>query len=191
MKIEFIIPTYNRPDHLMVILNCLMAQTCDDWTAHVIADNPPEGTLDKVKRYFEDNDRIRFTHLQKRWNDWGHTPRNLGLSELREEWVVMTGEDNYYVPTFVAEVLRLATPPVNFIYCDMIHNWTKGQYYHVKCSPQQNEIDIGNSVYRSKLAKLMRLDARQIAADGIFCEAYLRRFGGEQRHINKPLYVHN
>ena len=60
MKIEFIIPTYNRPDHLMTLLNSLCSQSSNKWAAHVVADCPPEGTLDKIVDYFKDDLRISF-----------------------------------------------------------------------------------------------------------------------------------
>ncbi len=75
-KIEFIIPTYERIDHLMCLLNSLCAQSSNDWTAHVIADCPPQGSIDKIMKYFKGDDRIKFTILPERHNDWGHTPRN-------------------------------------------------------------------------------------------------------------------
>jgi glycosyltransferase involved in cell wall biosynthesis len=133
-KIEFIIPTYERIDHLMCLLNSLCAQSSDDWTAHVIADCPPQGSIDKIMKYFKGDDRIKFTILPERHNDWGHTPRNVGLELATEEWVVMTGEDNYYTPKFV-EFFLMATksrPNPNFIFCDMVHNWVNFDYVYIK-----------------------------------------------------------
>ena len=117
-KIEFIIPTYNRPDHLMCLLNSLCAQRSDKWSAHVVADCPPEGTLDKIMNYFKDDKRIKFTILPERCNDWGHTPRNYGLKESTEEWTIMTGEDNYYVPTFVDNMLKMGKDK-HFVFCQI------------------------------------------------------------------------
>ena len=191
-KIEFIIPTYNRPHHLMCTINSIFAQRSEDWSIHVVADCPPEGTLDKIIKYFGGDDRIRFTILPERYNDWGHTPRNYGLEHAKEEWVIMTGEDNYYTPVFVDHMFSRANPDVHFVYCDMIHNWTNSQYVHIQCKPEWGHIDIGNFMVRTEFAKQIKLDVSNIQADGKFVEEYLQKFPkGKIEKINKPLYVHN
>jgi len=190
MKIEFVIPTYNRPFHLATLLNSLMAQTSPDWTAHVITDCSPPGVNANVITEFIDEPRIKFTHLRNRNNDHGHTPRNVGLSQASQEWICMTGEDNYYVPTFVEEVLSHAKPAVNFIYTDMVHNWGK-EYIYVPSLLFWSHIDIGNSIFRTEYAKQLRLNVKNFSADWEMIDKFLKQFPGEIVHIKKCLYVHN
>ena len=191
-KIEFIIPTYNRPDFLMCTINSIVAQRSDQWKIHVVADCPPEGTLDKIMKYFEGDERIVFTILPERFNDWGHTPRNYGLQAATEDWVIMTGEDNYYMPVFVDHFLGAATPNAHFVFCNMIHNWTDHQYYTIDCEPSWGKIDIGNFMVRTENGKQMTLNPKNEQADGVFVEEYLQKFTeGEVIKINKTLYVHN
>ena len=193
-KIEFIIPTYNRPDFLMCTINSIVAQRSSDWKIHVVADCPPEGTLDKIMNYFEGDDRIKFTILPERYNDWGHTPRNYGMEHATEDWVVMTGEDNYYTPVFVDHFLDAVKerPGAHFVFCNMLHNWTDFQYYAIDCSPKKYQIDIGNFMVKRKYGKKIKLDVTNITADGDYVEEYLKRFtSGEVLKINKVLYVHN
>jgi glycosyltransferase involved in cell wall biosynthesis len=191
-KIEFIIPTYNRPDHLMCLLNSLCAQRSDKWSAHVVADCPPEGTLDKIMNYFKDDKRIKFTILPERYNDWGHTPRNYGVEHATEDWVIMTGEDNYYVPVFVDNFLSAVTPKVGFVFCNMVHNWTNFQYYSIDCEPKWGKIDIGNFMIKTKLAKQMKLNPTIEQADGVYVEEFKKKFPDEKMiKIHKILYVHN
>ena len=193
-KIEFVIPTYERTDHLMCIINSIIAQRSDMWKIHVVADCPPEGTLDKIMKYFEGDERIKFTILPERYNDWGHTPRNYGMEHATEDWVVMTGEDNYYTPVFVDHFLDAVkeNPKANFVFCNMLHNWTDFQYYAIDCSPKKNQIDIGNFMVKRKYGKQIKIDVSNIAADGEYVEEYLRKFpAGDVLKINKVLYVHN
>ena len=191
-KIEFIIPTYDRTDHLMCILNSLCSQTSDRWIAHVVADCPPENSLDKIMNYFDGDERIKFTILPVRHNDWGHTPRNYGLEHATEEWVVMTGEDNYYVPTFVKTFLDVATPSTHFIFCDMVHNWVNNQYIHLKSNIAFGQIDIGNFASKRKYASQLKLNTSINQADWLFIENYLTKFPeGKIKYIPKTLYVHN
>jgi glycosyltransferase involved in cell wall biosynthesis len=193
-KIEFIIPTYNRPDHLMCTINSIVAQRSGDWKIHVVADCPPEGTLDKIMNYFEGDDRIKFTILPERYNDWGHTPRNYGAQHATEDWIVMTGEDNYYTPVFVDNFLDAVKerPNAHFVFCNMVHNWTDFQYFAIDCKPRLGSIDIGNFMIKRENGKQMSLNVKNEQADGVFVEEYIRKFPeGEVIKINKLLYVHN
>jgi hypothetical protein len=79
-------------------------------------------TNDDIKRIFSHIDKIKFSELQGPHNDWGHTPRQFGLDNASEEWVVMSGDDNYYSPNFVDTFLSTIDNNTNFIYCDMLHN---------------------------------------------------------------------
>ena len=189
-RIEFIIPAYDRVYHLGCMLFALQAQSRKNWLANVVVDNTPTENITWIENIFNADPRIRFTFLNKRFNDWGHTPRNVGLENASGEWVVMTGEDNYYVPSFVYNVSQAITSGVNFIYCDMVHNWSSDQYLPVKTSPKTGNIDIGCCVYRTELAKKMRLDPSDVCADGRFAEQFVRNFGGVSK-ITKTLYVHN
>lgn len=191
MKIEFIIPTYNRPNHLMTIISSIVAQSNPNWKINVVCDCPPEGSLDKIKEYYKDYNNIIFTLTEKRYNDWGHTPRNIGLEMATEDWVVMTGEDNYYVPAFVDEFLKNVDFQTKFMFCDMVHNWVNKEYIYVPAAPVYGRIDIGNFMTKRKFAQQMRLDTKEIAADAKFVEQYLMKFPGNIVHVKKVLYVHN
>jgi glycosyltransferase involved in cell wall biosynthesis len=191
MKIEFIIPTYNRPHQLMTVISSIYSQTSDNWKIHVVADSVYDG-YSKVKDYFSDDERIKFTELDGPHNDWGHTPRNYGLRKATEEWVVMTGDDNYYMPIFVQDFLNSVERDTHFVYCNMIHNWTQQQYLHINSMPKLGAIDIGNFMSKTDLAKNIKLDTTYEQSDGLFVEEYLKKYPhGTIKKINKPLYVHN
>jgi glycosyltransferase involved in cell wall biosynthesis len=191
-KIEFIIPTYNRPDKLMVMLSSIKAQSVDLWKVHVVADAVYDG-YQEIKDYFKNDERFIFSELNGPHKDWGHTARNYGLERAEEDWVVMSGDDNYYVPIFVEAFLESIKyrKDVNFVHCNLVHNWINNEYIGLLSRPQVNGIDIGNFMTKTKFAKQMRLDVTKVNADGIFVEEYLEKFKGNIIHIQKILYVHN
>ncbi len=191
MTIEFIIPTYNRPSQLMGVISSIFSQTSPNWKIHVVADATYDG-YDRVKNYFSNDARIRFSELNGPHKDWGHTARNYGLQEATEEWVVMTGDDNYYMPIFVEEFLNVVDDNTHFVYCNLIHNWTNNQYIILNSIPRLGLIDIGNFMSRTDLAKKIKLDITNAQSDGLFVEEYLRKYPqGIIKKIIKPLYVHN
>lgn len=195
MNIEFIIPTYNRTDHLMCIISSIVAQTSPNWRIHVVADNPPDDVVEKLNNiagYYMYEPRINFSVMEKRYNDWGHTPRNYGLLKSEQEWIVLTGEDNYYAPTFVEEFLKVVRDDINFVFCNMILNGNQNQYVPVKCEVRYGKIDMGCFMTRTQLAKQIGLRTHINEADWTFVVDYLNRYeDGKVIHIDKMLYVHN
>ena len=197
-KIEFIIPTHKRVDLLITIISSIVAQTNPNWRIHVVADCPSEEIkeryLDILAFFDEHKDKIKFSVTDIRYNDWGHTPRNIGLKAATEEWVVMTGEDNYYIPTFVENFLSAVkdNDKVHFAYCNMVHNWVNDDYIPVKCEIKFGKIDIGNFMVRTYNGRKLELKTELNQADFWFIEEYLSRFPeGEIKYIDKILYVHN
>jgi glycosyltransferase involved in cell wall biosynthesis len=197
-KIEFVIPTHKRVDLLITIISSIVAQTNPNWTIHVVADCPPEDVkeryLDILAFFDEHKDKIKFSVTKVRFNDWGHTPRNIGLQQATEEWVVMTGEDNYYAPTFVENFLSSVKDrdDVHFVFCNMVHNWVNDDYIPIQCEIEFGKIDIGNFMVRTHNGKKLELKENIEQADYVFIEEYLARFPeGKIIHVDKILYVHN
>ena len=191
MNIEFIIGTYNRPYHLTTLIGSIFTQTSPNWRIHVIADGHHDG-FDKVKEFYSFDSRIRFSVIDGPNNDWGNTPRILyGREQCQEEWMVMTGDDNYYSPFFVESVFAAIDDNTNFVFCNMLQG-----YNHFETSPAPFEIDLGSYVTRTKLAKQIEYEIKNTIGDGIFAKKYYDTFckqGSDflAKKIHGTLYVHN
>lgn len=194
--IEFIIPTYNRPYQLLTIIGSILSQHNPNWKMHIVADAPDAG-YEIIKELFSNIDKIKFTELSGPHRDWGHTPRVYGLENATEEWIVMTGDDNYYTPNFVDTFLSAMDDNTNFIYCDMLHNHNTehtAPYRYFDTKPQINYIDIGNFATRNTMAKQISFNKGSYGADGEFVEKYIKEFCKQSNNIkkiNQALYVHN
>jgi glycosyltransferase involved in cell wall biosynthesis len=194
--IEFIIPTYNRPNQLLTVIGSILSQTNSNWKIHVVADAIYHG-YENVKDFFSSNEKIKFSELSGPHNDWGHTPRIYGLENATEDWIVMTGDDNYYTPNFVDTFLSTIDNNTNFIYCDMLHNhdtFHTNSYKYFDTKPQVNYIDIGNFATRVEMAKHISFNRGSYGADGEFVESYIKTYCNDSQNIkkiNKALYIHN
>ena len=188
--IEFIIPTWERPTNLQVILSSLQAQTNPNWKAHVIIDGMTQDYRE-VKDLFQPDERIRFSHVDGPNNDWGHTARNYGLDNATEEWVVMTGDDNYYMPTFVDNFIDASKSPTDFIYCNLVHEFKRDDYNPIPSKIEYGWIDIGNFMSRMSIIRELRLNIKSYNADWEFIDSYIKRIVYTPVKIEKILYVHN
>lgn len=187
-KVEFIFPTLNRDKELRSALASILAQTNANWKVNVVVDSPTIGIADDIVKDIND-ERVYITHLDKRYSDWGHTPREYGKQMCTAEYVIMGGDDSYYTPNFVEELTNYMTRGDDFIYWDMVHSHYNYQYF--KCLPAYNQIDIGAFAVKTELAKQIPLGT-QYAADGLYVENFKHMFpNAKMSKINKVLYVHN
>ena len=192
MIVEFVIPTFNRVNPLFTMLYSLINQTNPNWKAHVVIDNVKDSKAEEIVKSFNDT-RVYYTYLDKRYNDWGHTPRNYGKQNSDADYIIMTGDNNYYVPVTVDWIIKYANlkDSVNpgFIYWQMVHS--HGGYCHFNCEPFHGRIDMGSFATRKDIAHQIPLGVKY-AADGDFIEEFKRRFPDEKKlKIPHILFVHN
>lgn len=192
MKVEFIIPTYDRVELLHCMLTSLISQGNSDWSAMVVIDGCFEDRGDnKIWDVITalDDSRIHTEFTEHRYNDWGHTPREIGKQLSTADYIIMTGDDNYYTPNFVEELVLASKGNPGMIYWDMVHSHYDYQYF--KCEPGFNQIDMGAFATRRDLAQQIPL-GKEYAADGLFVENFKHMFPNERIvKINKVLFVHN
>ncbi len=98
--------TFIAPYHeyYPVLVESLVDQRHADWRLLLYHDGPiiRQDVSAKVAR-IQDR-RVSLYNTRKRYNDWGHTLRQLGLNLVCKEeigdYVVVTNGDNYYAPGF-------------------------------------------------------------------------------------------
>lgn len=186
--VEFIIPTYNRYKLLKCTVSSIVAQNVINWKCTVVVDGMEDSNILQILKEFDD-ERIDFLFTGTRYNDWGHTPREIGKQQANSHYVIMTGDDNYYTPNFVKELGIAAIGSPGMVYWDMVHSHYNYQYF--KCSPSYNQIDMGAFATRTDLAKQIKLGV-DFAADGTYVENFKKKFPNEKIvKINKVLFVHN
>lgn len=189
MLIEFIIPTFKRYKPLRSILASLEAQTDDDWKVTVIIDDeyPRVDILDVLKDF--DKTKITWTYSGKRYNDFGHTPREMIKQQSNADYIIMTGDDNYYTPNLIQEIKEVTKSKPGLIFWDMVHSHYGYSFF--KCAPHTHQIDMGAFATRTDLAKQIKLGTG-FAADGDFIEDFNKKFPNEAKmKISKVLFVHN
>ena len=188
--VDFIIPTYNRYDQLKSMLYSLIAQYDPHWSAQVIIDDTSNDNIISIIKYINDS-RISYTLTGQRYNDWGHTPREIGKQQSTSQYVIMTGDDNYYTPNAVQEIKSSARDHnmPSLIYWDMIHSHFN--YKLLESKLLFGQIDMGAFATRRDIAQKIKLN-NTYTADGWFIHDLNTLFSNENKiKIDKVLFVHN
>jgi glycosyltransferase involved in cell wall biosynthesis len=195
---HIVIPTFNGGYKLEVIINCLLAQTCQDFHMSVISDGYEATTYSQLEKYFGVSNFSYFS-TDKRYNDYGHTPRELGMRSSDCKYTIMTGFDNYYVPIFIErfEQACSAANNVGFIFCDFILDHIRdGRRYskYIDSKLEVNYIDIGNFAAETQFIKQAGIKVNEYAADWHLVNDLIPLLKSSAREIIKipqTLYVHN
>jgi hypothetical protein len=182
---------------LDVIINCFLSQTSNNWNITIVSDGFDSNLYKFVDRYEHDN--ISFHTLKKRYNDWGHTPREYGIYQSDCEYTIMTGFDNYYVPTFIEEFDKATKifENVDMVFCDFVLNHLRDNIPYngyIESKLEVNFIDIGNFATKTSLLKNVGFKWRNFAADWSLVEELKRKIPERNSKIVKipqTLYIHN
>jgi len=197
--ITIIIPSYKRYRNLDVIINCFLCQTCDDWDILVVNDGPDEIKREQMKKYSDLYNNIKYIETDKRYNDWGHTHREIGLKKSTGKWSLITGDDNYYVPIFIERMKEtiLENPESGFVYCDFVLDHPrKGICYnkYMDTKIKFTHIDIGSFIFKTDIGKKVGYKHKDFNADWKFVRRYRKRMlenGLKDVKIAQTLYIHN
>lgn len=193
--ISIIVVAYKRAIPLRILIDSFMVQTCNEWEMQIIHDGPPPQDIKNVVSLYKDP-RIKFDFTSDVNGQWGHPNRKLGLRQIplsHRNFVLMTNDDNYYVPEFVKMFLKQANKTnTGMVYCDTLHNYISYDVLH--SSPKINLIDMGSFIVRADIAKKIGFDNWSFAADGDYAEkcanlCYRRHL--RVAYIKKALFVHN
>ena len=137
-KITFIAPIYN---YYPLLIPNLLTQTHGDWRLILIHDGPNSTELAKQVEHFQDS-RIGLHFTEKRYNDYGHSLRAMGLKLVTNtDYLVHTNADNYYVPKFCEYMLKSFSEGIVAVYCDMIHSHKEWRL--LETQPVFTKIDCG------------------------------------------------
>ena len=197
-KFHIVAPSYQGGTKLEVFINCFLSQTCDNYHITIVSDGPEPETENQLLKYF-DYKNFSYYSLDKRYNDFGHTPREFGLLQSNCKYTIMTGFDNYYVPIFIERFNDVdnKTENTGFIFCDFLLDHIRdGKRYnnYLNAEMKSSCIDIGCFATLTTIAKKVGFKFRSFAADWEFVEALIPELKSHKLNVLKipqTLYIHN
>ena len=192
-KLHVLCVAYGRPIHLMNICGIFLVQTNPNWELTIMYDGKPPESIAGIMDLYNDP-RITFTHSERRKQKWGHPNRKTMLEQVKandDDIILLTNEDNMYVPIFVEAMLKTAKEGVGFVMCDILHNYEDYKVMEVKL--KENYIDMGCFCVRADVAKKVGFNHVNFSADGRYaedCAKYCKEKKLEILHIQRPLFIH-
>jgi len=107
MKVEIIIPTYDRHIQLRSILNDLIHQTYSDFIVWICSDGPDMKVFNMVTEFNNNYKPIfNYLHTPKRMNDWGISPRKLCVDQLQNDSLTcFIDDDNSIKSTYLEKLI--------------------------------------------------------------------------------------
>ena len=206
-EFEVIAVAYKRFGELKVFVQSWINQTEKNWKLHVIHDGESKNFI-KIMEEFRNNnpEQISFQCTDIRYNDYGHSLREMGLKNATGDYVLLTNADNYYIPETVkflnVEIDKAESDKPDVLMFDMVHSHKnpgkqkKPSYSYFKVSFQRKYIDMGAAIVSTELAQKAGFDDKSYAADASYFEAVskAKKQSGKKLAVLKiprVLLVHN
>lgn len=147
---------------------------------------------------YRDDPRVQIIFVDKRYNDWGHSLRELSIQATGTKYWNTQNCDNYLCPRFVEMFLyKMETEDLAFAWCNMVHNYAGAAfglppYCMLDSQPRQDHIDVANWVIRTDVLRDLGFPFRSRGADGEFIEYMMRRMPTIAKgKLDSLLLVHN
>lgn len=200
--------TFNHsPWILEAFLASYARQTSDEWDMILLHDGSITDldsttrcsaikTRRVVERYIKEGFPIEYIETEKRYNDWGHSLRAIGLEKATGLYTQFQNSDNWVTPVLVEYMVGGAqNGDMDISYCDILHSYPlngKEGYNILDSRLCLNSIDMSNFIIKTELAKKVGFNHRSFAADGLFIED-VKRFKPslKSKKIPRCLVVHN
>lgn len=194
MKLIIIAVAYERPMPLRILCDCFLVQTNPNWELHIIHDGLASAEVRQSMREGLD-ERITFSESKTKYGNYGHPNRKAMLQSVKAEegdFILITNDDNYYVPKFVEYMLGACVANVGMVYCDTLHSYLHYGVHHSEL--KEEGIDMGAFIVRADVAKEVGFNHYHFSADGAYAEECLAKCREKNMgiaYIAKPLFVHN
>lgn len=94
-KVSIVLPTYNGEKYIKESIDSILYQSLSDWELIIVDDCSTDITLDIVKNYAKEDDRIKVIHNKK--NQGLPRSLNIGFGYSKGNFLTWTSDDNFYL----------------------------------------------------------------------------------------------
>ncbi len=173
---------YKAHQETLTFVHSILNQKHQNFKLIVIHDGFDKKTEELLEPIAKENpDTFELVFTNKRYNDYGHSLREIGIKRASTKYILITNHDNYYNPHFTQYMLSqevVKTDP-DLIICNMTHGHIgAGITNNPKCDnfktlPIRDFIDIGCFIAKTKNAKAVGFRDKSFAGDATYFEDLL------------------
>jgi len=199
-QITVICVAYKRYEQIPILVHSFLVQTLQNFKLLILHDGYDE-QMDHIlaKLKSKNPDVIDYFFTNQRYNDYGHTLRDIGIGMADTDFILITNDDNYYCPIFLERMfIAIEEYCADIVLCDMIHSHHNPggrpqlPYSLFKTAPVRLSMDIGCFIARTEWAKTVGFRDKTHDGDATFFEDLLRlRPNACVAKVNQVLLVHN
>ena len=201
-KIHILAVAHERYGELKVFVQSILNQSSDDWFLTICHDGPSDEFNRIMEEYVSSaSNKIKFFHTECRFNDYGHTLRDLMLKEIEGEYVLLTNADNYFIPKAI-EYLKNCINETNAdaIIYDMIHSHNRPggrqlpPYSFFETDFYPGSIDVSSAIVKKALAAGAGFRDKTHDGDATYFKDIIQQKKGQTLKVAKIprlLFVHN
>ena len=201
MPLTIYVVAYRRYAQIACLVHSLQAQTMPAFHLVILHDGPDFEMLVLLSKLSRETVlSFEFRLSRVRHNDYDHSLRELAIRDCATDYILLTNDDNYYVPKFVELMLSAAQRhDLDLVLCDMVHSHERpggrpvGSYTAFPTHPSAGNADIGCFMTRTDRARRVGFRDKESEGDGTFISDLialgpaLMRWG----KVEKILFVHN
>lgn len=96
--ISIIVPVYNVKKYIKETMDCVLAQTYENWELLLVEDGSTDGTVDVIKEYIGERGEKRIRLICQPSNMGAARARNRGLAEAKGRYIAYLDSDDLWVP---------------------------------------------------------------------------------------------
>jgi hypothetical protein len=202
--IHVIAVAFERFNELKLFVQSWINQTEDNWKLTVIHDGPN----DEFQNLMSSFKNLRPNHIEhfcseQRFDDYGHTLRDIGLKQVEDEYVLLTNSDNYFIPKaieFINQKLFELNNEIDVLMFDLVHShdFPGGRrlpsYSFFEVFYKRGSIDVSAAIVKSDLAKKVGFRDKTHDGDATYFEDIQKiKSPGKLsvEKVPKVLLVHN
>jgi hypothetical protein len=187
-RVTMVCVAYKKPIEIQVLVSSMIAQTFKDWQLVILHDGVEGVTdVDAAVCKFRDS-RIELHHTGRRYNDYGHSLREMSLIYCRGLLIGHTNDDNYYAPVYLEKMIEaIDSTPADFAYCNMVHSHQN--YSPFETRPCCTAIDAGGWICKREFLPEKWAD-KGFNGDGVYVEQIMAA-GAKPVKVPGYYFVHN
>lgn len=200
-SLTVVVVTYKMPAALNSTLAAFECQTMQNFDLIVLHDGPDEATRRVVNERPSSvpHPPMQYIETEIRYNDYGHSLRDIGIGRATGDFLLITNGDNYYSPRFVEFAFdAIEAQGLDLVMWNFVHSHVRPggtpfpSYSPFSTFPLLWRIDIGAMLVRTSIAKRVGFRDKSHDGDAAYLQDMLEldqpiRMG----KIEKTLMIHN